>query len=1042
MSGSFPVPSPERIGPYRVLRQVGAGGMGTVYQAIHEDLPNRTVAVKVVRTAVDSTTLRRRFERERSILARLAHPGIAQLYDGGTTADGRPYLVMEHVEGSSLLVHASERRLSVAARIRLFLEVCSAVTYAHERQVVHRDLKPSNILVGRDGLPRLLDFGVAKILEPAPTEGALPTLTAGPLMTPEYASPEQVRGEEVGPASDVYSLGVVLFELLTRRRPYRLSSRVPREVERVVCETDPQRPSTAVSRGEAEDGGRDPADTEPGTATAVPEGTPGRLRRRLRGDLDAILLKALRKEPADRYPSVAAFAEDLRRHLESQPVAARRGTWRYRGWKLFRRHRRVGAAALLAVAALSSGLLLARLGRPTGPRGGGSLPAARTFAILGVRNLTGGGDVAWIAAAFDELLRAELQAGNRLRAIPAEDVVRATRELPPDSLRRLDGKAIVRLRGILGCDLLLTGSFAVTPRTTSGLRVHLGVQDARDGRSVAETTLEGSPEAILDVVERAGADLRARLGIDVLSPGQARGLRSLRPSGPVATRAYVEGVAAVRRRQFHLAMPLLETAIAAEPDYPFAHYELAETLRYQGFEGRAVEEADRAVQLAGSLPRSERLLLEARLHRYRLDWDQAIAAYRALRAMFPDDLDVGLTLAHVQRNSRRPQDSLATLAELRRLPAPARDDPRIDFAEALALNNARQPADRARRERAIAAAIAKGEALGVKWVVAEARFWEVNDGSDPDRSERSLRAARRLFAETGDVRGETMAISELAFSRQRRGDTAGARALIGEAWAALPENAPPLFRSYVLGSEALLAEWQRRLADAREAYARERPIAALLGARPQELFASGKVAYLGFLLGEGPRELRRLEDSRAEIVRLSHEFGQDLIDWDVLAVRDERAPRRAEPLARELLADADPAASWTSNWNAAVRSLVHASPADCAALRPQLVEIIRRVGADPQRRSLRLDLADLALDLGGVDLAPLAPFEPPGAGRVELPDQPSAATAFVRALLLAGRVREARAALRPIQEEVFRSDNLLYRLAVAIDAARLRSAEG
>ncbi|WP_412061765.1 protein kinase domain-containing protein [Rubrivirga sp. IMCC45206] len=350
------------VGPYRVLRPLGEGGMGAVYLAVREAPFLRHVALKVIRGSAPDLATLRRFEQERQILASLDHPGIARLLDGGVTDDGRPYFAMEYVEGRSITAYADAHRLGLGARLRLFRAVCEAVHYAHQNLVLHRDLKPSNILVTSDGTVKLLDFGIAKLLNPNLSAAAMPvTRTALRVMTPEYASPEQVRGEGLSTASDVYGLGVVLYELLAGRRPYRLGGGSAGEIVRAVVEADPERPSTAVARDETVV--RADGSTEVVSAAAVGAArgaSPDRLRRRLRGDLDAIVLKALRKEPERRFPSAEALSHDIERYQAGQPVLAHRGSRAYRLGKLVRRHRPETAlagvvlAAILGVALVSS----------------------------------------------------------------------------------------------------------------------------------------------------------------------------------------------------------------------------------------------------------------------------------------------------------------------------------------------------------------------------------------------------------------------------------------------------------------------------------------------------------------------------------------------------------------------------------------------------------------------------------------------------------------------------------------------------------------
>ena len=344
------------VGPYKLLRRLGTGGMGVVYQGVRvDDEFQQQVAIKLIEHGRDSEEIHRRLRAERQVLAQFQHENIARLYDGGTTDAGRPYLVMELIDGLPITAYCDRHRLSIDQRLELFRGVCSAVQYAHRNLVVHRDLKPDNILVLEDGTPKLLDFGIAKLLDPGrlPAD-ALKTHADLRLMTPSFASPEQVRGEPVTTACDVYSLGVLLFQMLTGVLPYRLAGRASRhEIERAICERRPERPSSAVVRPANDADG--PALAELGRARGS---RPSELSRRLRGDLDTIVLKALRKEPDRRYGSVEQMAEDLRRHRLQLPVSARADTLAYRAEKFFRRHR-LGTAVAALLLALVLGFTLA-----------------------------------------------------------------------------------------------------------------------------------------------------------------------------------------------------------------------------------------------------------------------------------------------------------------------------------------------------------------------------------------------------------------------------------------------------------------------------------------------------------------------------------------------------------------------------------------------------------------------------------------------------------------------------------------------------------
>ena len=351
----------KQIDDYKILEEIGHGGMGTVYLAAHDDESfNKKVAIKLIKRGMDTGAVLKRFVMERKILAQLENPNIASLLDGGSTADGLPYLVMEYIEGEPITKFCESHQYNIEERLELFRKVCSAVSYAHQNLIVHRDLKPSNILVTKDGMPKLLDFGIAKLLHPdwsLETDEA--TATMFRLMTPEYASPEQIRGLTITTASDVYSLGVVLYELLSGERPYKIESRLPQEIANIILTEEPVRPSSVIGGQLSVGSGRTDRNQKKTTKSEQNPKSKIQNPKSLRGDLDNIILKALRKEPERRYQTVQEFSEDIRRHLTGLPVTATSDTTFYHIGKFIKRHRAGVFAGLFMFLSLLAGISVA-----------------------------------------------------------------------------------------------------------------------------------------------------------------------------------------------------------------------------------------------------------------------------------------------------------------------------------------------------------------------------------------------------------------------------------------------------------------------------------------------------------------------------------------------------------------------------------------------------------------------------------------------------------------------------------------------------------
>jgi tetratricopeptide (TPR) repeat protein/TolB-like protein/tRNA A-37 threonylcarbamoyl transferase component Bud32 len=839
------------IGSYYIETCIGHGGMGTVYLARRADEAfERRVAIKMIRRGMDSDVLVRRFQHERQILASLDHPHIARLFDGGTTPEGLPYFVMEHVEGTPIDRYADAQRLSTRARIELCLPVLDAVQHAHDNHIVHRDLKPSNVLVAANGAPKLLDFGIAKILDPeAQGDSTLTTLARA--MTPDYASPEQVRGEPVTPATDVYALGLLLYELLTGQRPFRLATRTPDEIMRIVCEEDPPKPSTAVGRGDRVAVTEGAASEEPEAVRETHEYARHLLRRQLTGALDAIVLKALRKEPAQRYPTAAALADDLRRYLSDRPVSAARDAVRYRVVRALRRHRTgTGVAALLVVAVAATAVLV-RQPVPLSEDGVPAVTATQarsSVAIVPFRNLSGRAADEWLSTAVAEMLTTELVADGQLRVLPADAVARATREVTGTAGLGPDDVTYERLRTHLGADYLVAGSVVVADSSASrSLRLDLRVHRSEDDPIAVGGV--GEEGRLFAVVADAGRGLRGRLGLREPSPDATSTARAAYPRTLEATRLYAEGLARLRQLDAVAARDLLERADAREPGNPLIQIALASAWTALGYDGRAADAAQRAFDASSGLNREDRLDVEGRLAEARQEWTKAIDVYRTLWGFFSDNAEYGLRLASMQTNAGEAGEALETLQTIRGLPPPQGQDPRIDLAEAQAvseLGNYKQELDAVQR------VIRAAQSSGSRLLLARATLREgrtYRNLGQPGPAERSMRAAQAVFEEVGDKGGVASALNGLAALLGDQDDVAAER-LFRQSLAISEEIGDRRAMSATLNNIGVILKDRREYDAARRVHERALVIRREVGNRNGE---AGSLSNLGVVLYEQDR---------------------------------------------------------------------------------------------------------------------------------------------------------------------------------------------
>ena len=738
-------------GRFRVVRFIARGGMGEVYEAEDQVLRER-VAIKTIRPDVagDARAMER-FLREVNLARRVTHPNVARTFDIVYGPEVPvTFLTMELLTGETLA-----HRLARTGRMRpedalpLVEQMAAALASAHEAGVVHRDFKSANVMLSPDarrpgGLRVVVtDFGLARRDRPGPGEPSL-TETEAVMGTPNYMAPEQIEGRPVSPATDVYALGIVLYEMVTGETPFQGDSPI----------------SVALKKLK---------EAPPSPRTRVPD---------LPVEWERTLLRSLERDPRDRFASVG----EVLRGLHGEAVAAGTGIRARR-----RRLRLVAAAVGLLIAAAGGWLGLAlRAGarRPTRPgtapaaSSAAARPARRSIAVLGFKNLAGRPEEAWVSTALAEMLTTELAAGETLRAVSSEDVARMKSDLALTESDTLSRESLARIRRNIGADIVLLGSYltASSPPNEAGsastLRLDLRLQDTAAGETIAVVSEKGPASDVDALATRAGESLREKLELPAVSPADAAAVRASLPSNPEAARLYAEGLARLRVFDAVTARDRLEKAVALDPKHALARSALAAAWTGLGYDAKALEASEAAFVLSSDLSRETRLAVEGRYRASGNEWGRAVEIYRSLFTFYPDDLEYGLQLANAQTRAGRANDALATIAEMRR--AFPKDDPRIGVAEA---ETAKALSDFARMEKAAVAASALAQASGARLIDATARMQRGiarRNLGDPKGGEALSQQARDLFEAAGDRRATASAINGIGNARYDQGDLPGA----------------------------------------------------------------------------------------------------------------------------------------------------------------------------------------------------------------------------------------------------------------------------
>ena len=657
-------PGQVLAGRFRVRRFIARGGMGEVFEA--EDLELREdVALKTVRSeiAADPSSLER-FKTEVHLARKVTHPSACRIFDvfhhrgesAGQEGPDVTFLTMELLRGETLADRlARSGRLTPAEALPLVEQMTGALEAAHRAGVIHRDFKSANVMLvprgpGTDQIRAVVtDFGLARRAPSGEGTAVTETRTGSGVGTPAYMAPEQIEGGAITPATDIYALGVVMYEMLTGRRPFEGETPMAAMVKRLNTAPDSPRVHAA--------------------------------------NLDAVwetaVLRCLEREPEKRFAHAAEVIKALHSGEVTPLPSARPAT--ARGHRLLW----AGLAAVLVIGAALGTLGWFMTRRPVTPPsssrvGGAATAVRRSVAVLGLRNLSGRSEAAWLAVALAEMLASEMGAGEAVRTISGEAVARLRADLPIAEVDGLARDTLARVRERLGSDLLVLGSYTALGAKAGGqIRLDVRLQDTTLGETVASVSETGTEAALFDLVSRTGVRLREKLGVGAPTAAERDAVRASLPQNTEAARLYAEGLARLRLFDASGARAMLEQARVKDPAHALTRAALADAWSVLGYDQRARDEAKSAMEMSASLSREDRLSIEGRYREATKEWDRAIEIYRALFNFFPDNLDYGLRLASVQESGGKGKDALDTLAALRRLPDPAGKDPRIDLAEAV-----------------------------------------------------------------------------------------------------------------------------------------------------------------------------------------------------------------------------------------------------------------------------------------------------------------------------------------------------------------------
>jgi eukaryotic-like serine/threonine-protein kinase len=1008
------------LGHYRIVAKIGAGGMGEVYRA-HDEQLDRDVALKILPVdALANETARKQFRKEALALAKLNHPNIETVYEF-STANGVDILAMELIPGASLSEKLKEGPLPGNEIVYLGTQFVEGLAVAHEKGIVHRDLKPGNLMITPDGRLKILDFGLAKLLQSTrELDMTLSTTTGTEKVsgTVPYMAPEQLRGEPTDVRSDIYSAGAVLYEMTTGQRPF-LHTHGPTLMGAILHEA-PRPPSST--------------------------------NRHIMPGLEGVILKALEKEPSRRYQS----ARELRVALDGVGAGFSPLAKRFR-WGMAAMAG--GGLLLFLLVGLIFGLNLGGLRdrllsrSKSGAETAGLLrypQARRSVAVFGFKNLSGRADESWLSTALSEMLTTELAAGEQLRMIPGENVAQMKINLSLPDADSYAADTLQRLHQHMGVDYIVAGSYiALGKQSGARIRLDLRLQDVAKRDTIASVSETGTEADIFELATAAGAELRRKIGLQEVSLVEAATVRGSFPSTSEAAHLYSEGLVKLRLFDALAARDLFQRAVSLDPNFALAHSGLADAWSLLGYTRTTQAEANKAFELSGNLSREQRLLVEGRYRDVTHDWEKALQVYRALFDFFPDSLEHGLRLARAQTSAGKPNDALKTIEALRRLPFPARGDPRIDLEEA---NVAQSMGDFKREQASASRAADAAKTQGTKLLLASALYyeaWALQSLGDLKQAADAASQSRKIYDMAGDEFGAARALFVSGAVLAIQGDMTNAARTYQELLGVARRTGNKASEGAALNQRGVILYYQGDLAGAKEMYQEALAICRELDDKHRSASATMNIAQVMYYEGDLTGAAKMFRQSLA----LGREIGdKDLVGTSLLNLAMLYVRQGNLALAENAYQESYRVFSEAGNKDR--ESEVHFGLGVVFKTKGELTKarqhhtkaltLRKDMGETTTVAESQMALAELSLEEGHSEVAegPLREALRVFQSEKLSDDELSAHVLLARALLSLGKTAEAQQEISFATELASKSQQRDTRLNFSIEAARIRAASG